>query len=306
MDNAVAVSVIVPVYNAENTISVLCSSLLSQTYDKGNFEVIFVDNGSSDASLEMLNNFALTSGLRVVVAVEAEIPGSYAARNKGVSVSQGELLVFTDADCIPSADWLSMLYDRWVKSKPESVLVGEVVLFAKDAAAPTAVELFEMVYGFNQKHNVNDKGYGVTANLTVARFFFDEVGFFNHRLKSKGDYEWCRRAALKGARLLYVGGAFVRHPARMTLGELFLKVRRVAGGQRDIAVSSHFIMSAPLTKSSASFLIRLFSKLIFILKNPVCKSWFERGKVIGVSSLVVGVKYFEKARLSLGGESERR
>jgi len=303
MDNAVELSVIVPVYNAKKTISVLFSSLLSQTYDKGDFEVIFVDNGSTDESLEMLNDFALTSGLRVVVTVEAEIPGSYAARNKGISMSQGGLLVFTDADCIPSAEWLSILYDSWVKTNPENILVGEVVLVAQDEQNTTAVELFEMVHGFKQKDNIEKKGYGVTANIAVARSFFDVVGVFNQTLKSKGDYDWCRRALAAGGELLYLERALVMHPARRSLSDLCVKVRRVVGGQRDISGAKAAGDSKPGIRN---LIVRFFGSFFFIVRDAELDSWFDRLRVIFVTIFVVCVICLEKLRLQFGGESERR
>lgn len=94
------VTVVVPVYNDAGRIGVLIERLLAQSYPKDRYEVIIVDNGSSDET------GTIVAGYPVVLLEERAIQSSYAARNKGIVHACGEVVVFTDSDCVPEDNWL--------------------------------------------------------------------------------------------------------------------------------------------------------------------------------------------------------
>src|SRR5437870_13786471 len=80
------VSVVVPVFNAQETIRECIQSLLDLNYPKANLELIFVDNASTDRTPEIA-----------------------AARNKGILHAAAEIIAFTDSDCVVDRDWLRHL-----------------------------------------------------------------------------------------------------------------------------------------------------------------------------------------------------
>jgi glycosyltransferase involved in cell wall biosynthesis len=90
------VSVIIPVYNGEKYIRETLQSVINQTYKK--FEIILVDDGSTDATLEQVRNFDTKE--RVVRIISQERGGVAQARNTGISHSQGEFIAPLDADDI--------------------------------------------------------------------------------------------------------------------------------------------------------------------------------------------------------------
>ena len=94
-ENYPLVSVIVPVKNGEKTIGILLAALLKQNYPQDKMQVIIVDNGSQDNTIEIIKKYP------VILEYENEKDSSYAARNKGLAAAQGEIIAFTDADCIP-------------------------------------------------------------------------------------------------------------------------------------------------------------------------------------------------------------
>ena len=96
------VSVIVPVRNEESYVADCLRSLLNQDYPWDGFEIIVVDNDSSDRSADVIAQFS-------VRYVFEKKRGAAAARNAGVRQSKGELLAFIDSDCIAPPDWLSSL-----------------------------------------------------------------------------------------------------------------------------------------------------------------------------------------------------
>ena len=90
------VSVIIPVYNDLKLLSTCLECLDRQTYPKTRFEVLVVDNGSDLPVQPIVSRYSN-------VKLEKEsMPGSYAARNRGIAAARGEILAFTDADCRPS------------------------------------------------------------------------------------------------------------------------------------------------------------------------------------------------------------
>lgn len=103
------VSVVVPIYNAEKYLDTSIGTLLKQTYT--DVEIILVDNGSSDKSLEMCHRYANNDN-RVQVAHTDDNIGTGAARNLGVSKATGEYICFLDAD-----DWFdSSLIEKYISA----------------------------------------------------------------------------------------------------------------------------------------------------------------------------------------------
>jgi glycosyltransferase involved in cell wall biosynthesis len=94
------VSVIVPVYNGERNIGNCIKSLLSLDYPSSKLEIIIVDNNSKDATRRVIQEFP------VISLIEDRIQSSYAARNTGLKQSKGEIIAFTDSDCIADKDWI--------------------------------------------------------------------------------------------------------------------------------------------------------------------------------------------------------
>ena len=100
------ISIIVPVYNSALYLGKCIDSLRFQTYD--NLEIICVDDGSTDNSLEVLNNYAKLD--ERIVVIQSENKGAATARNIGIDVSTGEYLSFIDSD-----DWVLLtLYKTFV------------------------------------------------------------------------------------------------------------------------------------------------------------------------------------------------
>ena len=90
------VSVIIPVYNAEKTLQESLGSLQAQTFR--DFEVVFVDDCSTDASPELMEAFLKDSGLAGRILRQEQNGGVAAARNRGLDAAEGEYLAFLDAD----------------------------------------------------------------------------------------------------------------------------------------------------------------------------------------------------------------
>jgi len=96
---SVKASVVIPAYNAEKTVGECLQSITSQT-PGFSFEVILVDDGSTDKTIEIAGSFPKTKVIR------QDHDGPAVARNKGAKSALGEIIVFTDSDCVADKNWL--------------------------------------------------------------------------------------------------------------------------------------------------------------------------------------------------------
>lgn len=215
---------IIPVLNDFERLCGCLEALARQTWSREQFEVIVVDNGSTGDITKVTSQFDF-----VRVAHEST-PGSYVARNKALEQVSGNVIAFTDSDCVPEPNWIERGVLAIQRHGPDAIIGGQVVLFAKDADRPSLAEEFELAVGFSQQLYVEQKHYAVTANLFTTPHVFARVGTFDPTLKSGGDKEWGTRAHGKGVPLFYDENTVVRHPARYSMHELLHKRARVMGG----------------------------------------------------------------------------
>ncbi|MEM1113361.1 MAG: glycosyltransferase [Pseudomonadota bacterium] len=166
------ISVIVPFYQAAKTLRQLIEALLTQDYS-GDYEILLVDNNSTDEGPVI----AASYGSRVKV-LEEPVQGSSAARNKGIAESQFDLLAFTDADCVPRADWLSAMAEHW--SEPEGITFVGGPILAREPA--NSIARFVQVK-FDQRAAIETfkPPAIITANILARRRDLETVGLFDLR-----------------------------------------------------------------------------------------------------------------------------
>lgn len=102
------ISIIIPVFNVETYLRKCLDSIIGQTY--GNFEAILINDGSTDKSLEICQEYSKRDGRFVVFSQANE--GVSAARNKGLSVARGNYITFVDSDDSIHSDYLQILYNN--------------------------------------------------------------------------------------------------------------------------------------------------------------------------------------------------
>lgn len=228
MSTLPTVSVIVPVYNDVPALRRCLAALEQQDYPADVVQVLVVDNASSDDV-----SIAVPSAARFRLLYEAR-RGSYAARNTGVETATGEILAFTDSDCIPRPDWLRRGVEA-LQAKPcPDAIGGAIQIFFPHGPDPrTGPEHFEVRHEFQQRKYIEEWSFAATANVFVTRAVFDQVGPFNPVLQSGGDTDWGTRLVDSGRRLTFAPQVVVDHPARSSWRELGRKSVRVANGIAD-------------------------------------------------------------------------
>jgi glycosyltransferase involved in cell wall biosynthesis len=129
------ISVIIPVYNAENTIDNILDILITQDYE--NIEIVAVNDGSKDGSLEVLRKFAKKD--KRMIIVDQKNTGASTARNVGVKESTGEFITFIDSDDDISERLISELASR-ITNDSDFIMCG-MTLNGKEVTAPdTTIE----------------------------------------------------------------------------------------------------------------------------------------------------------------------
>jgi glycosyltransferase involved in cell wall biosynthesis len=291
------VSVIVPAFDNAAGLELCLRALEDQTYPADRCEVIVVDNGSRVDPAPLVSRFS-----RARLERESQ-PGSYAARNRGLAVARGEILAFTDSDCVPAHDWIKQGVASLAGCQGCGFAAGQVDLSFRDPAHPSAAELYDfLVMNFHQEHNVRDRKFGATANLFVPKPVFDRVGMFDATLLSGGDLEWGERVLAKGLRQTYAAEARVAHPARYSLDETYRRALRLTGGDFRRSSSSG-------AGRRAVELARAFTPAVPFYARVLSDHRLPRfGDRVRVVLVALGVKYVtavEHLRLTLGGSPRR-
>lgn len=287
------ISIIIPVYNDQAGLNRILESIQSQTLPADRFEIIVIDNNSMPPVM-LDPKYA-----RHCSIYKCSRPGSYAARNYGVSKSKGDILAFLDADCHAAPGWLKAGVKALLKN--DNLIIGGEVLFEK-SQKPTAIEQYQYITGFGQQENIAQKGFSATANLFTSAKAFKAVGPFNETLFSGGDREWCWRAFNAGFKIEFSPDAVVFTAARNSLRKAVIQVRRVLGGRKQLY---RIKTISEETKQNISPHRGPFQAAKFIFcQNHL--TGFDKIKIFCIAVLLKFVQITEKLRLLYGANAERR
>jgi len=184
------ISVVIPALNEEKFLPLSLESLIKQDYS--NFELIVVDNNSSDKTAKIAEKF----GAKVLFEPN---PGVAFARQKGFMEAKGEIIATTDADTILPSNWISQIIKEF-KERPKLAMFGGLYhLFSGPLMARLGVKYFVYWMFFLDKISHPDKSWPLPgANMAIRKEIFQKVGGFKVELKLGEDVDLSRRAAQFG------------------------------------------------------------------------------------------------------------
>lgn len=212
-----SVSVIIPVLNGGSFLDNCLRSIKAQTFE-GSVEIVVINDGSTDQTSAVAKSFA---GVRLV---EQENRGRAAARNRGVASSSGEVIAFTDADCIPDRAWLEKLIFCLAKDNKRGIVSGSIT-------RPLAANLWQKLDHQAWAHSIGPDAprgktlFGSTANMCLLRTVFDKVGGFDERLKGSEDSDLAFRVHKAGYENYFEPEAIVLHDHPRKTFTAFIKQR---------------------------------------------------------------------------------
>ncbi|ADJ13947.1 glycosyltransferase [Halalkalicoccus jeotgali] len=218
------VSVIIPAYNGAERLKKVLNALQGQTYPDDRFEVLVVDNGSTDRTPEVIAQSPFQG------YEETDVQGPYAARNTGIKHSKGEIIALLDATCIPNSDWLEAGIECF-GDKSIDLVGGQVTFDLGDDPSPA--EIYDSKGNVQMERNIRERNVAKTGNLFFRRDVFETIGPFPHDLRSGGDVLWTGKATRSGFNLVYCADAEVHYPAKQ-FHSLVRKQYRVGKGRPNI------------------------------------------------------------------------
>lgn len=200
-------SVIIPARNAAGTIGECILAVLSQTMPRDLYEVIVVDDGSSDRT----PGVARQLGARVVPQPPF---GAAAARNTGARVARGEILVFVDPDCVPRVDWLAQMVAPFQAT--DVVAVTGAYETHQEALIPRSIQA-QLDDTYRRRGQAGATSIVEGYSAAYRRSVFAALGGFDPALGSADDVELSYRIASCG-RLVFTPKAIVLHRHGPSLG----------------------------------------------------------------------------------------
>lgn len=191
-------SVVVPTHNRKTLLRRCLCALVHQQYP--DYEIIVVDDGSADGTGDMVQReFPQVRYLR-----QEPNLGPAAARNRGVHVARGEIVAFTDDDCVPPPDWLARLAQGFA-DYPQAAAVGGIQEASEQVLRTRVLARYERfvtrrVYGLGEAPVVGSPAPGGTNNLAVRRDLLLEIGGFDETfpVAAGEDADLLRRLAKRG------------------------------------------------------------------------------------------------------------
>jgi glycosyltransferase involved in cell wall biosynthesis len=179
----IAISIVIPMYNSEETIIDSINSVLNQTYK--NYEIVIVDDGSTDNSYIKVEEFIQKNNIADVVLIKQNNNGPSAARNRGIEITRGKYIAFLDSD------------DTWHKDK----LLKQINILEKYNVDLLGCTINENVY--KNKGYIIDisfdmlllKNYFSTPTVILKKEILKDIGVFDAKKRYSEDYNlWLRIA----------------------------------------------------------------------------------------------------------------
>ena len=207
-DYHVAVSIILPCYNAESTLERAIQSLLNQTLS--NYEIIIIDDGSTDSSTFIVKRFQEAYPNRIIFLQQSN-QGPATARNKGLEVARGEFIGFVDADDYVSPNMYEQLYGKAIQTNSDLCVCGRTNILGNSHK----IEFIEYLPRIPK--DVTDHNEYSTMLSKLTPFVWDKIFKrelivdhsvqFNSEIKYAEDFHFLHRFVIKTHKI-----AVVREP----------------------------------------------------------------------------------------------
>ena len=210
-----SISVIIPAYNASRVLGACLDALERQTVARERYEIIVVSDGPVETAVETM------ADRRGVILLAQPRRGAAAARNLGSRQARGDIILFTDADCVPEPNWIEAMVAPFAGSAPSETVedaplrqqvVGGcgVVRTHQTSLVPRFIQLeYDYRYRNIARHTQID--FVNTATAAYLRHIFMESGGVREDLLGAEDTELSFRLSSQGYTLAFTPQATVYH-----------------------------------------------------------------------------------------------
>lgn len=208
--NHCLISIIVPVYNAITYLEECISSILQQTYN--NLEIIFVDDGSTDGSISVLEKYSLQDRrIKVIKKEHHDGTGAGEARNAGLKAASGHYVQFLDADDYFESDLIESLYLCAINNQADIVIINAWKLDCKSGIKSKYSELIneneiirnKVFSGRECSDNLFQMTNGTVWNMLFNKAFLDKNDIFFQEMRFTDDNLFSYTALASADRIIY-------------------------------------------------------------------------------------------------------
>lgn len=197
------ISVIVPAYNSQAYVGKCLEALLAQTLNQKIYEVIVVDDGSTDKTADTVKSYP-------VKYVYQKNQGPATARNRGVKEAKGDIILFTDSDCVPTGNWIEEMIKPF-KSPDIAAVKGAYLTNQKEVVARLSQVEFEERFEMLKKAESIDMVDTYSAGFRKA--IFVQMGGFDTTfpVANNEDTDLSYRMSSHGYKMVFNPDAVVYH-----------------------------------------------------------------------------------------------
>ncbi|MBI1912757.1 MAG: glycosyltransferase [Deltaproteobacteria bacterium] len=198
------VSIIVPAYNAEKTVNRCIEALLEQDYPAGLYDIVIVDDGSADNTGAVIKKYP-------VKYLHQKNKGPATARNKGAKQAKGEIILFTDSDCVPDKNWITEMVRPFLDNEKVAAVKGAYRTSQRGLVARFSQVEFEERFEMLKK--VSSIDMVDTYSAGFRKEIFKKMGGFDTSfpVANNEDTELSYRMASQGHKMVFNPKAIVCH-----------------------------------------------------------------------------------------------
>ena len=256
------VSIIIPVFNADKYINRCLSALQDLDYPKDKYEILIIDNGSSDQTVDIVKKYPV----KLLIKIKCNIS---ILRNWGANQAHGDIFAFIDADCVPQKDWLSQ-----ASTLLQLDNVGATGCWYALPKDTTLVERTWDILTSIRREKIGTIDWVPSGNLIIRKEVFDQINGFDEFLITSEDVDICQRI-IKAGLLIYshpiVAVEHLGNPK--TLKQFFLKEK-----WRGEGVLQNAFQKFPHIEFNNALLFGIISFIFILGILGGIYLWFIRGQ----------------------------
>jgi len=292
------ISVIICTYNRANFLFKCLNSLNNQTANKSDFEVVVVDNNSSDNTKEVCLNFINNNPeLNLSYTIEPKQGLSF-ARNKGIEVAKADIISYIDDDAIAKENFVENLIIAFDRNPEYKALGGRIEPIYEQGDEPLWMSRYtfgivsKVDYGNTEKEF--PKKFPTGCNMAFRKDILKEIGGFNVDLVYRSDEKYVfKKLTKKNIKILYAPDVFVNHfiEALRTTPEHVDKISRAIGASEKLRLQSEPYYNK-LLKTLEYFIKFNGAIILFVLFT--LKGQYPKGKYAIKVILQTIIGYYSK------------
>lgn len=263
-NDTILVSIIIPVYNEEKNINDCLTSLSKQNFHKHLYEIICVDDGSVDNSLNIIKSFKADIPIQII---SQKNEGPAKARNIGANNANGDIIIFTDADCELHPNWLFEMLRPFDDTRIDGVQGRYKTKQTESISLFDQLDIERRYIKMEGQPFIDSIG---TYSAAYRKKLFHKYGGFNTKYKTAcgEDFEFSFLMASNGHKMVFAEKAICYHKHPNTLLS-YLKVKFKRGYWRTLLYKNNKKKVIKDSYTSLALRIQFLLVLLTLISIPI-------------------------------------